>query len=31
MTMMNDGVKAKERQENVMVFDISELILQNKE
>lgn len=31
MTMMNDGVKAKERQDNVMVYDISELILQNKE
>lgn len=31
MTMMNDGVKAKEKQDRVMVYDISELILQNKE
>lgn len=29
MTMMTDGVKAKEKQETVMVYDISELILQN--
>lgn len=29
MTMMSDGVKAKEKQESVMVYDISELILQN--
>lgn len=29
MTMMTDGVKAKEKQESVMVYDISELILQN--
>lgn len=29
MTMMTDGVKSKEKQESVMVFDISELILQN--
>lgn len=31
MTMMTDGVKAKERQESVMVYDISELILQNQQ
>ncbi len=29
MTMMTDGVKAKEKQESIMVYDISELILQN--
>lgn len=31
MTMMTDGVKAKEKQESVMVYDISELILQNQQ
>lgn len=30
MTMMNDGLKAKEKQDSVMVYDISELILQDK-
>jgi hypothetical protein len=27
MTMMQDGVKAKEKQDSVMVYDLSELIL----
>jgi len=27
---MSDGVKAKEKQEEVMVYDISELIVQSK-
>lgn len=30
LTMMGDGVKAKEKQEEVMVYDISELIVQSK-
>jgi len=30
LTMMSDGVKAKEKQEEVMVYDISELIVQSK-
>lgn len=29
MTMMSDGVKAKEKQESVMVYDLAELILNN--
>ena len=29
LTMMSDGVKAKEQQENVMVVDLAELILNN--
>lgn len=29
LTMMSDGVKAKEKQEEVMVYDISELIVQS--
>ncbi len=29
MTMMTDGVKAKEKQESVMVYDLAELILNN--
>ena len=29
LTMMSDGVKAKEKQEDVMVYDISELIVQS--
>ncbi len=29
LTMMSDGVKAKEKQDSIMVYDISELILQN--
>jgi len=29
MTMMSDGVKAKEQQERVMVYDLAELILNN--
>lgn len=29
LTMMSDGVKAKERQEQVMVYDLSELIVKN--
>lgn len=29
ITMLMDGIKAKEKQENVMVLDISELIVQN--
>jgi len=29
LTMMSDGVKAKEQQDNVMVLDLSELIVQN--
>ncbi len=29
LTMMSDGVKAKERQEQVMVYDLAELILNN--
>ena len=29
LTMMSDGVKAKEKQDKVMVYDLSELILQN--
>lgn len=31
MTMMSDGVKAKEKQESVMVYDLAELILNNVE
>lgn len=30
LTMMSDGVKAKEKQDDVMVYDISELIVQSK-
>ena len=30
LTMMSDGVKAKDKQEEVMVYDISELIVQSK-
>lgn len=30
LTMMSDGVKAKEKQEEVMVYDLSELIVMNK-
>lgn len=30
MTMMSDGVKAKDAQERVMVYDLAELILQNR-
>lgn len=29
MTMMSDGVKAKEKQEEVMVYDLAELVLNN--
>ena len=29
LTMMSDGVKAKEKQESVMVYDLAELILNN--
>jgi len=29
LTMMSDGIKAKEKQEEVMVYDISELIVQS--
>jgi heterodisulfide reductase subunit D len=29
LTMMSDGVKAKEKQEEVMVLDLSELVVQN--
>lgn len=29
LTMMSDGIKAKEKQGSIMVYDISELILQN--
>ncbi len=29
MTMMSDGVKAKEKQDSVMVYDLAELILNN--
>lgn len=29
LTMMSDGVKAKEKQEEVMVLDLSELVIQN--
>ncbi len=29
LTMMTDGVKAKEKQEDVMVYDLAELIVQN--
>jgi len=29
LTMMTDGVKAKEKQEEVMVLDLAELIVQN--
>jgi len=29
LTMMSDGVKAKEKQDEVMVYDISELIVQS--
>ncbi len=29
LTMMSDGVKAKEKQEEVMVYDLAELIVQN--
>lgn len=29
LTMMSDGVKAKEKQESVMVYDLSELIVQD--
>ncbi len=29
LTMLSDGVKAKEQQENVMVYDLAELIVQN--
>lgn len=31
MTMMSDGVKAKEKQESVMVYDLAELILNNQD
>ncbi len=30
LTMMSDGVKAKEKQEEVMVYDLAELIVNNK-
>ncbi len=30
MTMMQDGVKAKDQQDTVMVYDLAELIVQNK-
>lgn len=30
LTMISDGIKAKEKQEEVMVYDISELIVQSK-
>ena len=30
LTMMEDGVKAKEKQDSVMVYDLAELILQNR-
>ena len=30
LTMMEDGVKVKEKQDSVMVYDLAELILQNK-
>ena len=29
LTMMSDGVKAKEKQEEVMVYDLAELIVNN--
>ena len=29
MTMMGDGVKAKEKQDDVMVYDLAELIVNN--
>lgn len=29
MTMMTDGIKAKEKQEEVMVYDLAELVVQN--
>ncbi len=29
LTMMSDGVKAKERQDSVMVYDLSELVVRN--
>ena len=29
LTMMGDGVKAKEKQDDVMVLDISEMIVQS--
>jgi len=29
LTMMSDGVKAKEKQDDVMVLDLSEMIVQN--
>ena len=28
LTMMSDGIKAKEKQESVMVYDLAELILE---
>lgn len=30
LTMMEDGIKAKEKQDSVMVYDLAELILQNR-
>ena len=29
LTMMQDGIKAKEKQESVMVYDLAELIVNN--
>ena len=29
MTMMNDGIAAKEQKDNIMVYDITEMIIQN--
>ena len=31
ITMLSDGVKEKEKQDNVMVYDLSEMILNNME
>jgi Fe-S oxidoreductase len=31
LTMMGDGIKAKDKQEEVMVYDLAELILNNME
>ena len=29
LTMMGDGIKAKEKQDDVMVYDLAEMIVQN--